>query len=56
VGFSKLTSWETESTKVIHAIRGDNYKIAHGVGYYTKVKALLNAEEEAKKKETESKL
>lgn len=32
----KRTMWETETTKIMHALQGDNYEINHGLVYSSK--------------------
>ena len=47
--YAKQAIWETERTKIIHTLRGDNYEISHGLNYSSK--DLESLSEEAKDKE-----
>ena len=46
--YAKQATWETERTKIIHALRGDNYEISHGISYTSK--ELENLADEVKDK------
>ena len=52
IGFGHLVyacEWETNSTKILCLLNGDNFKISLGVGYESKELKLINKKQEEKK-------
>jgi hypothetical protein len=47
--YVKQAIWETERTKIMHTLRGDNFEITHGINYLSK--ELESLSEETKEKE-----